>query len=63
MPSGAAKYKALLNAALDAGADYTESDKNATALKLACSPAVMACVHADWRDATSLLGGDTPYAQ
>jgi hypothetical protein len=58
-----ARYNALVNAALDAGADFTETDPKSIRLKLACSPAVMTCVHADWRFATSLFGGSAPYAQ
>ncbi len=63
VPAGnAAQYNALVNAALNAGADYTETDQRAISAKLPCSPVVMACVHADWRKATSLRGGNTPYA-
>jgi hypothetical protein len=64
IPAGdVATYYQLLNAAINAGADYTESDQKAIKNKLACSPAVMHCVHADWRKATSLFGGTSPYAE
>jgi len=58
-----ATYNALLDAAINAGADYTESDLKSK--NLPCGQAVMKCVHADWRWATELtsLSGGTPYAQ
>jgi hypothetical protein len=56
------QWDALLNAAIEAGADYTETDPKAIKAKLPCSPAVKACVHADWRSATAPRGGNTPYA-
>lgn len=63
-PAGAAAWKAMLNAALAAGADFTESDPYSTAAGLRCSPAKMWCVHADWRWATQPFSlGGMPYAQ
>jgi hypothetical protein len=62
-PGTKAQWDALVAAALDAGADYTESDYSARRKGYRCGPAVMSCVHADWKRATSERGGSTPYAQ
>jgi hypothetical protein len=53
LPVSTTQWKALLNAAINAGADFTETDTKSINAGLACSPAVKACVHADWRFATS----------
>jgi hypothetical protein len=63
-PAGVAAWNAMLNAALNAGADFTESDPISAKAGLPCSSSKMRCVHADWRFATQpFSSGGTPYAQ
>jgi hypothetical protein len=56
-----AMWKQLVDAAINAGADYTES--TSADANRSCGKSKRLCVHADWRFATSLLGGSAPYAQ
>jgi hypothetical protein len=56
-------WKAMCRAAINAGVDWTECGNSGPIQELSCSRSKMYCVHADWRKATSLAGGTTPYAQ